>query len=672
MRKLTFAILLTMLIITAAGCPADGPRSAKTASEFLKSWVLEDYEGMYDLLDARSRERYDLDYLVSLYTGIAQKVRLYKLDASLEENLSSNRDSAEYYFSIRMHTHTVGEVPVRNTITLNREKSTGKWLIAWDPSLIFPELTGERRVEVKRHLPRRGSIYDRHGNALAEYRLFKEVGVVHGRYGEMETLIEKLKPLLHLTSSELEKKLTQSWIRDGLYVPIAILSPANVELIDELLKIQGVMINNVKERYYPGGESTGHPLGYLGEISREELAERKEEGFFAGDFIGKTGIEGALDDILAGFSGFSLQIVEKDGSLAALVARKEGEDGSDVYLTIDRDLQQAAWEALSDNIGALVALEPSTGDLLAMVSKPGFDPNCFIGGIHAAAWQELVEDPALPLLNRALTGLYPPGSAFKVYTAAAAVQEGVIDPEKSITIEGDRWQYSSSWGGYRVRRVRDDIEELDLKEGMKYSDNIYFAQAGLALGNSLFESYGERFGFDKKIPFPLPVAVSRLCREELASDILLADSSFGQGEILMTPLHMALLYSAFPAGGKIPLPRLIYEEDSAGSVWKETVETTTAALIHDALVYTINSSEAPAGAGAINQYEIAGKTGTAQVDNIEGNICWYVTYSMVPPPGILVAVMIEGGTWAGDEALPLGRAVLETYLIHNDLIQARM
>lgn len=656
---ITLAILLTFI---AAGCGPGGLKPEAAAGKFFEYWQDEDYEAMYEMLDAASQERYRREQFSGRYTNISSGIGLKSLTYELKEVLERSNERARVAFTVKLETSTVGKIPLPNALSLTRESRYSKWLVSWGPELIFPELTDTRRVEVSRLVPKRGEILDRYNRALASYRFYKEIGAVPGRYEDQETLIRAVADLLELNPASLRGKLEQSWVKEGLYVPLAVLSPEQEPLLPQLLNIRGVMVKDVERRFYPAGEILGHVTGYLGEISAEELAIKKDLGFYAGDLLGKAGLEAALEPVLAGTIGFTLRVVGEDGNVVALIANREVRQGADVLLSIDLKLQQAAKEALGDKPGAVVALDPQSGELLALATNPGFDPNWFITGQIASRWQAIVADPFTPLVNRSLEGLYPPGSIFKAYTAAVALQEQRLDPDKTVVITGESWQPSTAWGNYHVQRVN-TTTRLNLYEAMKDSDNIYFAQIGLAVGAELFERFGERFGFGERVPFILPVAVSSLSRKGIASEIQLADSSFGQGEVLVTPLQMALLYSAFATGGDIPLPRLWLSAEPAPGLWKAAVDTATAEIVHKALVYAVHGVGAPAGGGAVEGFTVAGKSGTAQLDAIEGNICWYVTYGPAAKPEIVVAAVVEGGRWATEDALPVARSVLEAYLL---------
>ena len=651
------ALLVLVLLCLTPGCSRLRPGTV--VEQFYTLWGEQDYAAMYGLLDSASRKEYSEERFAERYAGISRGIGLEDIELTGLEKEESGTRQISFSLSVILKTSTVGKIPVQYEIQLGREKWGAPWRLQWHPGLIFPELTGESRVLLEPALPQRGAIYDRQGKMLAGPGLRKEVRALPGVYEEEALFVSAVAPLLGLSEEAITDKLHQPWVREGLYVPLAILDPKEKKVIKKLEQVKGLSLEEVQQRTYPAGASAAHLTGYLGEITAEELAEKA--GYSEGDLLGKYGLESALENKLAGSKGYTLRIVGEDGAGIALIAEKEPQNGEDVELTVDLELQKCAAKALGNKRGAVVAIDPRTGEILVLYSNPGFDPNGFIAGLTAAAWQKLQEDEAQPFLNRAISGVYPPGSAFKPFTAAAALDAQVLSPEEKIKIKGERWQPSQSWGEYYVRRVHPEVEKLDLEEAMKFSDNIYFARAGLALGEKQFARYGERFGFGEQIPLPLPAARSRLSKEGLKSEIQLADSSFGQGEVLITPLQMALLYCPFAGEGSIPRPQLLPAEPQS---WKEeAVSPAVAKTVHRVLVGAVHGTGAPSAAGAVPGFKVAGKTGTAEIDTGGGNICWYVTYGPARSPELVVAVVIEGAGWAAADALPVGRTVLERYLL---------
>lgn len=661
---LPLVLVAALMLACAPSCRPGQGGPEETAREFLRLWESGRHAEMYLLLDSASREQYSEEYFVNRYANISRGIGLLVVWAEPGEALSRTDEKAVFHFRARLETGPLGVVPVENTITLSRAGPEEPWCISWSPALIFPELTGNRYLHLGRTVPRRGSIFDRHGRPLAEYRLLYQVGVVPGKTADPASLVEQVAVLLDRDPGPLQEKLAQPWVRADLFVPLALLNPEQETLIGTLLAMPGVALDRVSSRFYPGGPLASHLVGCLGEVDAAELEtlQKQGRGYYPGDLVGRMGLEAALEDILGGEFGFTLKVLEENGSTAAIIAERKVRDGRDVTLTIDRDVQEAAAEALGGRRGAVVVVDPSSGEVLALASAPAFDANWFVLGLSDRRWRELRADPGLPFFNRALAGLYPPGSVLKPLVAAAALEEKILDPDRKEVISGLTWQPSRSWGDYHIRRVKDPEKPVNLREAMQLSDNIYFARAGLALGPERFSGYMKRLGFGENLPFNLPAAISLVNKSGFTSEILLADSSYGQGEMLITPLHLALIYCVFPNRGSIPAPRLLLEAGTAGSpaAWKEGVFTAAvAAAVEETLIYTLEAPGSSSAAGRITGFQVAGKTGTAETAAFPGNACWYVTYAAGENPSPVVAVLVEEGGWAGTEALPLARAILE-------------
>lgn len=659
--RVTGAVLASLLalLLLAPGCNSVRPEAA--AEQFYNLWVEQDYAAMYEFLDSASREEYSEESFKERYSSISRGIGLLEVETAEVEKSGSGRQIS-LSLSAKLKSSFVGAIPLNYEMEWSRENWSAPWRLRWHPGLIFPELTDESKVLLDTVLPQRGAIYDRHGRMLAGPGPFKEVRALPGVYEDEESFIDEAAALLDLSAEQIASKLHQPWVREGLYVPLALLSPGESKAINQLKQLEGIQIEDLEQRTYPEAAVAAHLTGYLGEVTAEELEEKEKKGYGEGELVGKYGLEAALEEKLAGSKGYTLHIVDEAGKKVALIAEKAAEKGEDVKLTIDLKLQRCAVRALGKKPGAVAALDPRNGEVLVLYSNPGFDPNSFITGFAPTDWQELQEDEAQPFLNRALSGIYPPGSAIKPFTAAAALDSRALSAEERVEIKGKRWQPSESWGDYYIRRVSSKARQLDLNKAMKLSDNIYFARAGLALGRKKFIQYGERFGLGEELPLPLPAARSRLSKEGIKSEIQLADSSFGQGEVLITPLQMALTYCPFAGEGSIPRPQL--ELPVKPALWKEeVVSPAVAKRVHRALVGAVHGPGAPSAAGAVRGFEVAGKTGTAEIDDGEGNLCWYVTYGPAQSPQLVVAVVVEGAGWAAADALPVGRAVLERRLL---------
>ncbi|PZN06763.1 MAG: peptidoglycan glycosyltransferase, partial [Bacillota bacterium] len=543
------------------------------------------------------------------------------------------------------------------------------WRVRWSPALIFPGLEEGGKVRAESLPARRGGIYDRQGRPLAVDEPARAIGLVPGKM-EPDSA-QRLAEALGLQVADVEAKLEQPWVREDLFVPIATLPQSRAERLEQdLLAIPGVLISSTKEtaRYYPQGALAAPLIGYVGPITEEELtAERRQAGYGPRDVIGKQGAESAFEEALRGRRGGRIWLERPDGTEGGEVARREPEDGHDVRLTLDIDVQRALEKAMEGARGSAVVLDPGTGEVLALASHPAFDPNRLADGITSAEWRELNEDPGAPLFNKALSPITP-GSTFKPITAAVALDAGVIRPDTDFGESPERWQKDASWGNYFVKRVPHPPGRVDLIRALVWSDNVYFARVGLALGPERFTAGVERFGLGGKFPFDLPARSGQVAGEGgIRGEIQLADSAYGQGQVLVSPLQLAAMYTAFLNEGDVLRPYLLLEErDASGRVLRQgeravladdATRPETARVIREALRRVVADRTGTAHALAdVRGWTVSGKTGTAQVQGGEGGARWRWFVAWAAPAGeeeprylIAMAVYQQG---AGDENAP--------------------
>ncbi|SFK42343.1 penicillin-binding transpeptidase domain-containing protein [Brevibacillus centrosporus] len=406
---------------------------------------------------------------------------------------------------------------------------------------------------------------------------------------------------------------------------------------------KGIVLRKKQVRYYPYKEAMAQLIGYTGAISAEELEKRKEQGYISSDRIGKVGLEQIYEERLRGSVGGRISILNAEGIEKKLIGEKPAKNGETVKLTIDAELQKEIYEQIKQEAGTAAAIHPKTGDILALVSTPAYDPNDFVLGMSTTQWNKLNNDPQKPLLNRFAHG-YAPGSTFKPITGAIGLDTGAITTQEERSITGLHWQKDSSWGNYEVTRVSDYKSPVNLRKALVYSDNIYFAQTALAIGEEPFLQQATEFGFGEAIPFPFPVEKSRLTNAEMRNDIQLADSGYGQGEVTMTPLHLALVYSAYVNDGSMVYPSLIQGEQHE-PFWKQNVMTKESAQIIGQDLLQVMEDPRGTGRGArVFGHQLAGKTGTAELKQKKGELGrengWYAAFN-VDDPRLLLVMMVE-------------------------------
>ncbi|GGK21822.1 penicillin-binding protein 3 [Caldalkalibacillus thermarum] len=673
MRLIYFAV--AALLFLAAGCSADEVTPEETFDHYVSLWESGQFAAMYDLLSTEAKAVYDRDYVVERYENIYDGIGANSLQVrpSYPEEAEMDEDGqVRFPFSVTMKT-VAGEVRFEHTVTLvqeqDEEAGEKRWGIVWDPSMIFPQLEGEDKVRVEILEAHRGEIVDRNGIGLAINGTLGSVGVVPARLEEGEDLdqaLEQLAKELGLSVDRIKQELDASWVQPDWFVPLATIAKDDEEKKTRLLSIKGVMIQDTPGRVYPHKESAAHLTGYIQPLTAEEWEELREKGYRQTDWIGKTGVEQWFEERLRGKHGAIIYTTDENNNRKEIIAQQDPVHGENITLTIDIRLQEELYRQLEGEAGTAVAIHPRTGEILALVNSPAYDPNLFIVGLSPEQWQAWSEDPAKPLFNR-FNQAYPPGSAFKPVTAAIALEEGVISPEETIHVSGLRWQPDASWGQYHVTRVTDPGQPVDLTQAMAYSDNIYFAQAALKLGQEAFKRGAEAFGFGTPLPLDVPVTVSRLSNEEKQwDDVQLAVSGFGQGEVMISPLHLAVAYTPFLNQGDLVAPRL--ELNGESTLWKEQIiSPATADLIRQTLIEVVEHPQGTGRGARLAGRTIGGKTGTAELkaslDEQGKEYGWFVAFD-ADQEQVLVVMMIEGVEDKGGSAyvVPKVRKVLDAYL----------
>ena len=434
-------------------------------------------------------------------------------------------------------------------------------------------------------------------------------------------------------------------------MPVKKIVDSNTELKEQLLTISGVMINKEDGRVYSLGEEAAHLIGYVQPINAEELEKNEGKGYTTNSLIGKAGLELAYEDTLKGIDGTDIYIVDENENRIASLAKQDKKDGKDVKLTIDSSLQKQVYDQMKDDKGLFVIMEPQTGELLALVSTPTYDSNDFVVGLTTDKWNELNNDEARPLFNR-FTQKYCPGSTFKPVTGAIGLTTGKIDQNEDLGYTGTSWQKDSSWGNYNVTTLTGYSGPKNLLNGILHSDNIYFAQSVLKIGADTFTSSLDKLGFNQAIDFPLTLAKSQYASNngnKIEGETKLADSGYGQGDILVNPIHMAAIYSAFANDGNMIKPRIEDDEEKNGEILIENAFSKEAAYtIENDLIQVVENPEGTANDMKISGTTIAGKTGTAELktsseDTKSGTLGWFDCYTIDRQNGtnMLIISMVE-------------------------------
>ncbi len=541
----------------------------------------------------------------------------------------------------------------------------------------YAKLADGNRIRIIPTMAPRGTFYDRFGTPLVVNRPGFTVSLLPLIAPVSEDVIIKLANLLKIKPEEIHKKIDAHVGFDPIRIKTDVTQDIVTILEEQKDSYPGVVIEVQPARNYILKEEGAHAFGYVSEISDEELERRKSEGYKSGDIIGKFGLEKIYDAYLRGEGGGEQVEVDVSGKPVEILGRKEPIPGADLYLTIDKSLQEATEQAVDAQLAAInahaaaaVVMNPQTGEVLALVSRPAFDPNLFVGGISSKNWNVINSNPYHPMDNKAITGEYPPGSTFKIVTGTAALAEGRVTPEEKILDVGHHWLIPKGNAGGEA------LGWINFLEAMAHSDNVYFYEMGNRLGIDLLEKNSRIFGLGEKTGIDLPyesegLVASRAYKEKVfEEEWYLAetfDAAIGQGFNLVTPLQAAMVMGEIAANGKRYKPHLVnkiasqdgktikvFEPELLGELpYAKSIIQLVQAGLHEVTKYGT-----AAGVFAGFPVEIAGKTGTAE--NPHGrDHGWFVAYGPFDNPNVVVAVVVEQGGYGSQSAVPIGRKILE-------------
>ena len=582
-----------------------------------------DYEKMYDMIAEKESGNVTKDYFVKRNSDIYEGIEASNVAVDIIE---FDKKTETVTFVISFDT-IAGNISFENKASFIKIKD--KYKLLWDDSLIFPELNSSDKVRVSKIKARRGEILDRDGNMLAGEGTATMVGLVPKEIKDSDADILKIAELLETDKKAIKEKLGQEWVNEDSFVPIKALPKVKEadlmtlqpdEMLleekkrqEELLAIPGVMFSDTQVREYPLGEAAAHLIGYVQDVTSDDLKEHSVEGYTNDSVIGRSGVESLFEENLRGQDGYRIYIVASDGREKEKLAFKMAKHGENVQLTIDSKLQTQLYEQFKNDKSCSVAMNQYTGEVLALVSTPSYNNNDFIMGLSDEKWSLLNNDKNRPMYNR-FRQAWCPGSAFKPVIAAVGLEKGALDPFKDYGNEGLKWQKDSSWGSYFVTTLH-TYEPVTLENALIYSDNIYFAKAALTIGKNELENSLESLWFNKRIPFEINMEQSQFSNTgSIETEIQLADSGYGQGQILVNPLHMACIYSAFCNRGNIIKPYLLYKRTPDVKYWMEEAfcdETVNHVL--KGMKGVVNNPYGTGYEAYFDDIALAGKTGTAEI-----------------------------------------------------------
>lgn len=474
------------------------------------------------------------------------------------------------------------------------------WRIQWSPRLLFPSMDGKDTVQIDLIAATRGQIYDRNNQLLAKNGDVTQAGLVPGKLGtgaDRTANLEKIAAAWDVKVTSLETLLKQSWVTDDTFVPVKIVTDSPV--------MTGAAYQTIGSRTYPLGEAAAQLIGYVGTATADDI--RKDPTLTANSKIGKTGLEQIYDKQLRGTDGGQISIQNGDNIHPLLT--KKAVNGKSLKLTIDANQQKTAYTQLAGKAGSVVTMNPTNGELLTLASSPSYDPNAFVNGISQTDYDKYANNTSLPFLSR-FAQRYAPGSTFKMLTAAIALQNKTITPDTTKSISGLKWQKDSSWGDYKVTRTVDAASE-NMTQALVNSDNIWFAQVALKMGASAYLK-GLAPLFKTQADLPLTMKKAQISNSgKLASETLLADTAYGQGQLLLSPIEQAAMYSTIANGGTMQQPTLI--QGTKGKRTSSVLRANAANTVKTALTHVVSDQAGTAHNLAIDGHTIAAKTGTAEL-----------------------------------------------------------
>ena len=558
----------------------------------------------------------------------------------------------------------------------------------------YRRLSENNRIRLLETRADRGMLLDQKGEILAHNRPSFEVFAVPEDLRGNPEVLAAVGQFLKISPADIQEKM-RSQKQRAPFQPVRIKTDIDWNelalLESNRVHLPGVFLDVRSRRAYNYGHLASHLIGYMGELDESEI-KRSTLSYRMGATVGKFGVEQQWEAELRGVDGGRQVEVDAWGREIRELRRVDAFPGDNVFLTIDVELQGVAEEALGEHNGAIVAMDPKTGRILAMVSKPSYDPSFFAGNVPQEIWRTLVGNPDHPLQNRCVQGLYPPGSVFKIVTAVAGLESGLLTPKTSFSCAG-----AYPYGNRDFRCWKEGGHgTIDLRQAIVSSCDIYFYQAGLRVGVDRIAQYAREFGLGRKTEIPFPnekqgvVPSSSWKLKSLGVPWYPGETlslAVGQGYIIATPLQLAVLISAVANGGKIYRPQVVDRVvDLYGHVLTEyppeqmgeaAISQGTLDFIRDALKGAVNEPGGTGGGSALKEIIVAGKTGTAQVVGLPKDFrkgdrnripiklrdhAWFVAFAPFDDPKIAVVVLAEHGGFGGAVAAPIAKKVIQKYL----------
>ena len=551
----------------------------------------------------------------------------------------------------------------------------------------FRDLSENNRTRTIRTLPARGNVYARGGELIVQNRAAFNVALMLEDVPDLNQILERLAEITGREVSSLKSLLdSQKWHRP--FEPKIVLTDVSREELAKIkvngYRLPGVIIEVSPTRSYPFHSVSSHILGYVREIGKTQLEKDTEKRYAPGDMIGQEGLEKYWESRLRGEAGFVRVEVDAMGNRRGELGIVDSKPGEDLYLTIDLDVQRAAEEALAGEKGVVVALDPSSGEILALASSPSFDANLFSGEMSPTEWSRILSDKAHPLNNRAISARYAPGSTFKLIMAVAGLVEGKVTPDTHFFCPG---YYFFAGRRYRCHK-HSGHGSVNLETAVTVSCDSYFYQLGQALGINTIHKYSSYFGLGALTGIDLPSEKKGIVPSEDWKLKYLGERwypgetlsvSIGQGYLSVTPIQMAIAMSALVNGGKVYRPLIvkkavnreknIVEEYTPELIRQVPVDPKILAMVQQYAVSVVHDQRGTGHKAQIQGIQIGGKTGTAQVVTLGKehlgkefqDHAWFISFGPYPEARIAIAIIVENGGHGGATAAPISKKIMEVY-----------
>ncbi len=548
------------------------------------------------------------------------------------------------------------------------------------------------RIRPVKLRPPRGIIYDRYGRPLVENELVFDISIVPEDAPDLNAMVEKLSSSIEMKPEDIRTALDDADLVRTKYEPVKIREEAPWDEVAVVESHQddlpGVIIEPEHLRHYPYGGLASHLFGYIGKVSP---SQRKQEQTDVGLLTGQAGLEKIYDKLLHGIAGRRMIQVNAAGRKVKDLGIEEPRPGTDLYLTIDLDVQKAAEEGLGNRPGAVVAMDPNTGEILALSSHPTYDPNLFPRGISPKDWVRLMNDPSHPLYNRAIQSVYPPGSTFKIIVSLAGLELGVIKPDDTVTCRGSLQSGRHSFRCWK----KGGHGTISFHRAVVESCDVYFYTMGERIGWDRVAQEARKLGFGSLSGILLPdekpglIPTTAWKKKRTGEQWYPGDTyinSIGQGFLQVSPIQACQMMSAVANGGYLYRPILlrrtrnretgvenVFSSDLKGRI---SLDPDALLALRSALAGVVAEPGGTAHGAATPLTTVAGKTGTAQViaqkipgrrlSGETGDHAWFVAYAPVDHPKIAVAVLVEHGGHGGAAAAPIAKKVIEEYMRNAD------